>query len=123
MAVHISHHRVKDPDRGLVVIGGSVAYGDADEADVAVDEDSDDALERELEIEADQQQHARGGARRRGVRHGPRAVCAGCAVSAVMPRLCAIFSGAGHSLAPVSRRLLRRTATSAAADKQAVQRM
>ena len=63
LAVHVSHHKVREGDRGLVVIGGSVSYGDLDDSDVAVDAEQDDALAQELQAEDAELLHARGGAR------------------------------------------------------------
>lgn len=62
IAVHISHHKVKAADRGLVVVGGTVRYGDLSDDAVAVDADQNDVIDKELLAEETERLHARGGA-------------------------------------------------------------
>ena len=61
MAVHISPHKIKDYDKGMVVVGGSVAYGDTAPDAISVDEDSDDAFQQELQAEEAERLRGHGG--------------------------------------------------------------
>jgi hypothetical protein len=57
IAVHISYHKVKEHDRGMVVVGGSVVYGDLSRGAVDVDAEQNDVLETEIQAEEAQRLH------------------------------------------------------------------
>lgn len=63
IAVHISHHKVKEADRGLVVVGGTARYGDLSEGATAIDEDQNDIIDKELQAEETERKLRHGGAK------------------------------------------------------------
>jgi hypothetical protein len=61
IAVHISHHKVKGADRGLVVVGGTARYGDIADGAFAIDEDQNDIIDKEMQAEETERSHRHSG--------------------------------------------------------------
>lgn len=61
MAIHISPHKAKEDDRGMVIVGGALALGARTGQTVTVD-DAGDVLDQELQFEEDAAAHSHSGA-------------------------------------------------------------
>lgn len=79
MAIHISPHKAKEDDRGMVIVGGALALGVHTGQAVTVDDDGD-VLDEELRFEEDSATHSHSGA--------PHACTSACCVPPDAPLDC-----------------------------------
>lgn len=63
IAIHISPHKVKEEDRGMVIVGGALALGVRTGQAVKIDDDGD-IVDEELALEEDVASHSHSGAPR-----------------------------------------------------------
>lgn len=61
LAIHISHHSVKQGDRGMIVIGGTVTFGAVGAGEQDSVDDGADAVDAELQFEDYSVVHSKSG--------------------------------------------------------------